>query len=390
MAKRDYYEVLGVSKGVAVDEIKKAYRKLAMKYHPDKNPDNKEAEEKFKEIAEAYSILSDDQKRAKYDRFGHAAENMGGGFGGGDPFGFGGGIDLSDALRQFMEQGFGGFGDIFGGGGSSGRKRRSSRRKGADLQIRLKLDLEEIATGTKKKIKVNKKIDCATCSGSGSAKYSKTVVCPICKGSGEVRNVSQSLFGQFVNISNCQRCSGEGQIIENPCATCGGDGRVNGTKTIEVNIPAGVKTGNYIPLNGEGHAGKRGGPAGDLIVHIEEKPHTIFERRGDDVILVLPVSFPDAALGANVEIPTLTGKAKLTISPGTQSGKILRMRSKGIPHLNGAGIGDQLVQVQVVVPTKLTSEEKKVLAGLQTSENLKPGDSSSKNVFERFKDALNI
>ncbi|KAA3609866.1 MAG: molecular chaperone DnaJ [Calditrichaeota bacterium] len=392
MSKRDYYEVLGVEKNSGADEIKKAYRKLAMKYHPDKNPGDKEAEEKFKEIAEAYSILSDDQKRAKYDRFGHAAENMGGGgFGGGDPFGFGGGIDLSDALRQFMEQGFGGFGDIFGGGGSqSGGRRRSSRRKGADLQIRLKLDLEEIAAGAKKKIKVNKKIDCATCSGSGSAKYSKTVVCPICKGSGEVRNVSQSLFGQFVNISSCQRCSGEGQIIENPCATCGGDGRVNGTKTIEVNIPAGVKTGNYIPLNGEGHAGLRGGPAGDLIVHIEEKSHKIFERRGDDVILVLPVSFPDAALGANVEIPTLTGKAKLTISPGTQSGKILRMRSKGIPHLNGAGVGDQLVQVQVVVPTKLSSEEKKVLAELQESENLKPGDTSSKNVFERFKDALNI
>ena len=389
MAKRDYYEVLGLSQETSPEEIKKAYRKLAMQYHPDKNPGDKSAEEKFREIAEAYAILGDEQKRAKYDRFGHAAENMGGGGFGGDPFGFGGGIDLSDALRQFMEQGFGGFGDIFGGSSSGGR-RRSSRKKGGDLQIRLKLDLEEIATGTKKKIKVNKKISCATCSGSGSAKYSKTVGCPVCKGSGEIRNVSQSLFGQFVNISTCQRCGGEGQIIENPCATCGGEGRVNGTKTIEVNIPAGVKTGNYIPLNGEGHGGMRGGPGGDLIVHIEEKTHKIFDRRGDDVILVLPVSFPDAALGANVEIPTLTGKAKLNIVPGTQSGKILRMRSKGIPHLNGAGIGDQLVQVQVYIPTKLSPQEKKLINDLQDSENLKPGKTDGKNVFERFKEALNF
>lgn len=390
MAKRDYYEVLGLAKGAEASEIKKAYRKLAMKYHPDKNPDDKQAEEKFKEVAEAYSVLSDDQKRAKYDRFGHAAENMGGG-GAGDPFGFGAGVDLSDALRQFMEQGFGGFGDIFGGGGGQSRRsRRGANRKGADLQIRLRLDLEEIATGTKKKIKVNKKIGCATCNSSGSAKYSKTIVCPVCKGNGEVRQVSQSLFGQFVNITACQRCSGEGQIVENPCATCNGDGRVSGTKTIEVNIPAGVKTGNYIPLNGEGHAGVRGGSAGDLIVHIEEKEHKIFERRGDDVLIVLPISFIDAALGANVEIPTLTGKAKLTVSPGTQSGKILRMRSKGIPHLNGAGMGDQLVQVQVYTPTKLSSKEKTALEALRENENLKPGDTSSKNVFERFKDALNL
>jgi len=388
MSKRDYYEALGLSKDASAEEIKKAYRKLAVQYHPDKNQGDKKAEEKFKEIAEAYAVLSDEQKRARYDRFGHDAESMGD-FSGGDPFGFGGGIDLSEALRQFMEQGFGGFGDIFGGGGRSGG-RRGSRRKGGDLQIRLKLDLEEIATGAKKKIKVNKKTDCETCNGSGSAKYSKTVTCPMCKGSGEIRNVSQSLFGQFVNISTCQRCSGEGQIIEDPCHTCNGEGRVNGTKTIEVNIPAGVKTGNYIPLNGEGHAGLRSGPPGDLIVHIEEKPHKIFDRRGDDVILVLPVSFPDAALGASVEIPTLTGKAKLSVAAGTQSGKILRMRSKGIPHLNGAGIGDQLVQVQVYVPTKLSQQEKHMLNDLKESENMKPDENSSKNVFERFKDALNF
>ncbi len=388
MAKRDYYEVLGLSKDASKDEIKKAYRKLAMKYHPDKNPDDKDAEEKFKEVAEAYAVLGDDEKRQKYDRFGHAAESMGG-MGGGDPFGFGG-IDLSEALRQFMEQGFGGFGDIFGGGAGT-RRRRGGNRRGADLQIRLKLTLEEIATGTRKKIKVNKKIECATCNGSGAAKYSKTVSCPICKGSGEIRQVSQSLFGQFVNITTCNRCNGQGQIIENPCATCAGEGRVNGTKTIEVNIPAGVKTGNYIPLNGEGHAGMRGGAAGDLIVHIEEKEHKIFDRRGDDVIVVLPVSFPDAALGASVEVPTLTGKAKLNINQGTQSGKILRMRGKGIPHLNGAGIGDQLVQVQVYVPVRLSDSDKKLLKELKESDNLKPSeDSGSKNMFEKFKEALNF
>ncbi len=387
MSKRDYYVVLEVERSASIDEIKKAYRKKAMQYHPDKNPGDKEAEEKFKEVAEAYAILGDEQKRARYDRYGHAGEQMGG-FGGGDPFGFGGGVDLSEALRQFMEQGFGGFGDIFGGG--SPRRKRNTRKRGADLQIRLKLDLEEIATGTRKKIKVNKKIECATCNGSGSAKYSKTVQCPHCKGNGEIRQVSQSLFGQFVNIQTCPRCNGEGQVIENPCATCGGEGRVNGTKTIEVNVPAGVKNGNYIPLNGEGHAGLRGGSPGDLIVHIEEKPHKIFERQGDDVVVLLPVSFIDLALGAEIEIPTLTGKSKLTIAPGTQTGKILRMRGKGIPHLNGAGIGDQLVQVQVYVPERLSSHEKGVLKELAPSENFKPDEHAKKSMFQKFREALNL
>jgi len=390
MSKRDYYEVLGLSKQASSDEIKKAYRQLAMKFHPDKNPGDKASEEKFKEIAEAYSILSDEQKRQKYDRYGHAAESMGG-FGGGDPFGGGGGIDISEALRQFMEQGFGGFGDIFSGGGhSSGRGRRGTRKKGGDLQIRLKLDLEEIASGTRKKIKVNKKIACATCNATGAAKYSKTVTCPTCKGSGEIRQVSNALFGQFVNISTCPKCRGEGQVIENPCGSCAGEGRVNGTKTIDVNVPAGVKTGNYIPLNGEGHAGLRGGPAGDLIVHIEEKAHKTFERRGDDVIMALPVSVPDAALGQSVEITTLTGKAKLTIAAGTQPGKILRMRGKGIPHLNGAGIGDQLVQVQVYIPEKMSTVEKKILADLRESPSFKPDENAKRNIFAKFKEALNF
>ncbi len=382
--KKDFYEVLGVDRNATQDEIKKAYRKLAVKYHPDKNPGDKEAEAKFKEVAEAYGVLSDPQKRQQYDRFGHAGPGAGG-FGGFDM----GGIDLSEALRQFMEQGFG-FGDIFGGGGGSSRRRQQANRKGGDLQIRLKLTLEEIATGVAKKIKVRKKIRCEECNGSGSASYSRTVVCPVCHGSGEVRHVSNSLFGQMINVTTCHRCHGEGQVIENPCRSCHGEGRVTGSKTIEVNVPAGVATGNYIPLRGEGNVGLRGGQPGDLIVVIEEIKHPIFERHGDDVIMVLPISFPKAALGTSVEIPTLTGKARLNIPAGTQSGKILRMRGKGIPHLRGSGMGDQLVQIQVYVPARLTPQERKLLEELDASPNMQPQKDGHKSVFEKFKEALNI
>ncbi|MBN2425638.1 MAG: molecular chaperone DnaJ [Calditrichaceae bacterium] len=381
-SKKDYYEILGISKDVSPEELKKAYRKLAVKYHPDKNPGDKEAEAKFKEIAEAYAVLNDPQKRQQYDRFGHAGPG-GGGFGG---FDFGG-FDISDALRQFMEQGFG-FGDFFGGSGGGGR-RRSSRR-GSDLQVKLRLTLEEIATGVKKKIKIKKQVACQECNGTGSAKYSRTMSCPTCHGTGEIRQVSNSIFGQMINVTTCPRCRGEGQIIENPCRSCHGEGRVSDSKLIEINVPAGVSSGNYIPLEGEGNIGIRGGSPGDLIVYIEEIKHSIFERRGDDVIMVLPVSFPKAALGGSVEVPTLTGKVKLNIAAGTQSGKILRLRGKGIPHLHGPGIGDQLVQIQIYVPTTLSSEEKKILNQLAERENFEPGEDGHMNIFEKFKQALNI
>jgi molecular chaperone DnaJ len=377
--KRDLYEILGISRGASTDEIKKAYRKLAIQYHPDKNPDDKQAEEKFKEVAEAYAILSDPEKRARYDRFGHSATS-----GAGDFSGF---SNIEDIFSAFGDIFGGGFGDIFGGGS---RRRRQASNQGGDLQIRLRLKLEEIATGITKKIKVKKYIVCHTCHGSGSSRDSQPVQCPACHGSGEMRQVTQSLFGQMVNITTCNRCNGQGSIISNPCRSCQGDGREMGEKNIEINIPAGVASGNYIPLKGEGNVGKRGGPAGDLIVYIEEAKHTIFERSGNDVIMVLPVSYPQAVLGASLEIPTLTGKAKISIPPGTQGGKILRMRNKGIPNVHGAGIGDQLVQVQIYIPTKLNTDDKTKIKELESLESLKPSPDGHKNIFERFKEALNI
>jgi len=377
--KRDLYEVLGVSRNASEDEIKKAYRKLAIQYHPDKNPGDKDAEEKFKEIAEAYAILSDQDKRARYDRFGHSATS-----GAGD---FGGFSNIEDIFSAFGDIFGGGFGDIFGGGS---RRRRGVDNRGGDLQIRLRLSLEEIATGITKKIKVKKHVVCDECNGSGSDKDSRPVQCPVCHGTGEMRQVTQSLFGQMINVTTCNRCNGRGSIISNPCRKCHGEGRVSGQKNIEINIPAGVASGNYIPLKGEGNVGKNSGPPGDLIVYIEEQKHPIFERVGNDVIMVLPVSYPQAVLGTNLEIPTLTGKAKINIPAGTQAGKILRMRNKGIPNVHGAGIGDQLVQVQVYIPTRLSTEEKNKIKDLENIENLKPSPDGHKNIFEKFKEALNI
>ena len=345
--KRDYYEILGVSRTASTEEIKKAYRKLAMQYHPDRNPGDKEAEEKFKEAAEAYEVLNNDEKRHLYDQYGHEGVKAGGFSGGFADF------DLSDALRTFM-QGFGGFEDFFG----MGRGRERGVHRGSDLQVHLRLTLEEIAVGVEKKIKIKKYIVCDACKGTGARGGSAVKTCPVCHGTGEVRQVSRSIFGQFVNVTTCPNCHGEGTIIEDPCPVCRGEGRVRGETMVTVKIPAGVSTGNYLTLRGEGNVGKRGGPAGDLIVIIEEKEHDLFERHGDDILYELNVGFSQITLGDEVEVPTLSSKVVLKIPKGTQSGKIFRLKGKGIPHLNHYGIGDELVRIKVETPKDLSREEK--------------------------------
>lgn len=389
MAKRDYYEVLGVGKSSTPDEIKKAYRKMAMQFHPDRNPE-KSAEDKFKEASEAYEVLSDEDKRRRYDQFGHD------GLRAGDTHQY---SNVNDIFSNFQDifgnAGFGGtiFEDVFGNaGGGRGRSRQGqSGVPGSDLKIRLKLTLEEIATGVDKTLKVKKFVACDTCSGSGAKAGSQKTTCPTCNGRGEIWQVSRSVFGQFVNITMCNTCGGEGRIIKDKCSTCSGEGRVQGETTIKVNIPAGVSEGNYISLRGQGNIGQRGGPPGDLLVVCEEEPHKLFTRNGDDVILDVLVSFPEAALGTEMTIPTLTGKAKLKIESGTQSGKILRMRDKGIQHLNSHGRGDQLVRVNVWVPKDLSSKDKEILKGLTDREAFKPkeGDRSAmseKSFFAKMKD----
>ena len=384
-SKRDYYEILGVDRAATEDDVKKAYRKLAVQYHPDKNPGNKSAEEKFKEISEAYEVLRDPHKKSKYDQFGHAGVDGGaGGFGGYDFQGF----DLSDALRTFMRD-FAGFEDVFGGGGTATRLRAEVQR-GEDLQIRLKLTLEEIAAGTEKKIKIKSIQKCSTCGGSGAEKGTSKKVCPRCQGSGEQRQVRRSLFGQFVNITPCSQCQGEGYIVEKPCPTCMGQGRSKGESTINVRIPAGVAAGNYIPIQGAGNAGPKGGPSGNVFVFIDEEEHPLFRRREDDIIFELPLSFPQAALGAEVEIPLLVeGKANLKIPAGTQSGKVFRLRGKGIPRLHRGGKGDQLVRVTVWVPNNLNSDEKKLLKELSAKENLQPPP-PGKSFVDKLRDVLGL
>ncbi len=369
--KRDYYEVLGVSKDASKEEIKKAYRKLAMKYHPDKNPGDKEAEEKFKEAAEAYEVLSNDEKREKYDRFGFNAPG-----GGQDFHGF---SDINDIFSHFSDI-FGGgggrggsiFDDIFGGGGSSSYGRKAATgAPGSDLKVTLKLTLEEIANGTTKKIKLRKYKTCSACGGTGAKNANAFQTCPVCHGAGEVRQVSKSMFGQFVNITSCSRCGGTGKIITDPCNVCHGEGRIKVEETIKINVPAGVSDGNYMTLRGQGNAGKNGGPAGDIVVIFKEQPHEYFTRNGDDVIYDLTISFPEAVLGTEVQIPTLTGRAKLKIEPGIQPGKLLKMRHKGIQHLNRHGAGDQLVRINIYVPKKITSKERELLKELQNQPNIK-------------------
>ena len=381
MAKRDFYQILGVERNASPEEIKKAYRKMALQFHPDRNPGNKEAEDKFKEAAEAYEVLSDPTKRQRYDQYGHE------GMRGTDfrPF-----TDVNDIFSQFGDifgsSGFGGsiFDEMFGGG-QARQRRRSGNQPGSDLKIRLKLSLEEMATGTEKKIKVKKWKPCETCHGTGARGGHSTVTCPACNGAGEIRQVSRSVFGQFVNIAACQNCEGEGKVVKDPCTTCKGDGRIQGESTVKVNIPAGVSDTHYIPLRGEGNIGRRGGPAGDLIVMIEEEPHPLFTREGDNIILDLLVTFSEAALGADIEVPTLTGRARLKIEPGTQSGTILRMREKGLPRLNSFSKGDQFVRVNVWIPKTLSSQDKTLIKQLAASDNMSPADgATSANAEKSF------
>jgi molecular chaperone DnaJ len=375
MAKRDYYEILGVQRTAEADEIKKAYRKAALTFHPDRNPNNKEAEEKFKEAAEAYEVLSDDSKRRRYDQYGHEGLRPGADF-----HGYSNVNDIFVNFSDIFGQNFGGsiFEEVFAGGRSGGRSRQTGV-PGSDLKIHLRLTLEEIAEGVEKKLKIKRWKPCDVCGGSGAKGSSSKSTCPTCNGSGEIRHVSRSVFGQFVNITTCSTCNGEGKIIKDKCSGCAGEGRVQGETTIKVNVPAGVAEGNYIPLRGQGNAGQRGGPAGDLIVIIEEEPHKMFVRNGEDIILDVLITFSQAALGSEIEIPTLNGRARLKIEPGTQSGKILRMRDKGIVHLNSRDRGDQLIRVNVWVPARLTKEDKELLKHLEKSETMKPkeGDRSA-------------
>lgn len=381
MEKRDYYEVLGVAKTASKDEIKKAYRKVAMQFHPDRNPDNKEAEEKFKEAAEAYEVLSDDEKRARYDQYGHRGIR-----GGQDFHGY---SNINDIFSQFSDI-FGGggsiFDDFFGGSGNRrGGRKRGSGTPGADLRVNLKLTLEEISAGVSKKIKLKKFVRCSTCSGTGSDGGTSKKQCSVCNGSGEIRNVQRSVFGQFVNIQPCTNCNGEGTVIEKPCKTCSGDGRVQQEDTIKIDVPAGVMDSAYMTMRGEGHAGLRGGPNGDLIVAFQEQQHEYFVREGDNVVYDLWVSYPELVLGTEVEVPTLSGKARLKIDAGTQPNKMLRMREKGIKHYNQYGYGDQLVKINVILPEKINKRERELLEELAKQPNVKGGEKKTPGgFFKRF------
>lgn len=379
--KRDYYEVLGVSKGASDDEIKKAYRKLAKKYHPDMNPGDKEAEAKFKEVNEAYSILSDKEKRARYDQFGHAgvdpnygAGGPGSGFGGFDM----GDIDLGDIFGSFFGGGFGGF-------GGSGQ-RRNGPQKGESLRANLTITFEEAAFGCEKEINLNRTEECDACHGSGCEPGTTAETCPDCRGTGVVRVQQRTGGFAFSSTAPCSRCRGTGKIIHSPCKSCGGSGSVKKSKRITVTIPAGIDDGQAISLRGQGNAGKNGGPAGDLIVGVRVKPHPQFRRDGTTVLYEQPVSFFQAAMGAELEIPTIDGKVKYTLPAGTQPGTTFRLRGKGIPELRGRGRGDQYVTVRVQVPTSLNSEQKEALRAFAQSmgEDL-PEESGLKGFFDKRK-----
>lgn len=390
MSKRDFYEILGVSKSASADEIKKAYRKVAMQYHPDRNPGDKAAEDKFKEAAEAYEILSDTDKKAKYDRFGHQA--FGPGTGGGNGGYGGGGMDMNDIFSQFGDV-FGDdmFGGFFGGGGQSrsrgGAKARGQR--GSNLRIKLKLNYEEIANGVNKQVKVKKHVLCTTCGGNGAKDKSSIQTCGTCKGAGQVRKVTNTFLGQMQTVNTCPTCNGEGSTVTAKCTACKGEGRVYGEETISIDIPAGVQDGMQLSMSGKGNAGERGGSAGDLIIMIEEEPHEFLHRDGLNVSFDLYITIPDAIFGTSVEVPTIDGRAKIKIPTGTQSGKIFRLKGKGFPEVQGYAKGDQLIHVNIWTPQEVTEEEKLALEKMQASENFKPKPvKGDKSFYDKVKEAF--
>ncbi len=379
--KRDYYEVLGIDKNASADDIKKAYRKMAIKYHPDKNPDDPSAEDKFKEAAEAYDVLSDAQKKARYDQFGHQGLGGNGGFGG-----YGGGPSMEDIFSQF--------GDIFGDespfgsffGRSTGGQRQRVRR-GSDLRIKLKLNLQEVANGVEKKIKVKRHVTCTTCGGNGSKNGTAVTTCQTCNGTGQVRKVVNTMLGQMVSTNTCPTCNGEGKQVTDRCDTCFGEGRLLQEDVIPIKIPAGVAEGVQLSVSGKGNVPPRGGVAGDLLILIEEEEDEELKRDGTNIVFDLYVNFADAALGTSVEVPTIDGRARITLEPGTQSGKILRLKGKGIKELNGYGRGDQLVHVNVWTPRTLSSDERALLERLRSAPNFQPKpNKNEKGFFEKMKD----
>ncbi len=384
MAKRDFYEILGVGKSATAEEIKKAYRKMALQFHPDKNPGNKEAEEKFKEAAEAYEVLSDPQKKAKYDQFGHAGVS---GAGGGGQH-----MNMDDIFSQFGDIfGESVFGDFFGGRGGGGGVQRSRGIRGSNIRIKVKLTLKEIAEGTRKTIKVKKYVVCDVCSGSGAKDASSVSTCKTCNGGGVVRRVQNTILGQMATTQTCPTCHGSGQQVTANCTKCHGDGRVYGEDTINIDIPAGVHDGVELSMNGKGNAGEKGGPNGDLLISIEEVKDNDLKREGNHVLYDLYISFADAALGTKVEVPTIDGKVRVTIPEGTQSGHIMRLKGKGLPSLNSYGKGDQIIEVHIWVPRKLSSEERKMLEKLQTAKNFIPDVNETrkeKGFFDKMKDML--
>ena len=383
MSKRDYYDVLGVSKTATADEIKKAYRKLARQYHPDVNKDNPDAAEKFKECSEAYSVLSDETKRTQYDQFGHAAfENGGGaGAGAGGFGGFGGTGGMEDIFDMFFGgQGRGGFG--------SSRRSKNGPQRGADLRLDLEITFEEAAFGVEKEVRLNREDTCDHCQGSGAEPGSEIEVCPDCHGTGEIQFTQNTMFGQMVNVRPCARCHGEGKIFKNPCKVCGGSGRLKKEKKLKVKIPAGVDTDSRLRVSGEGEAGVRGGSKGDLYVYLYEKPHKFFERDGTTILCEVPINIVQATLGAEIKVPTLDGQVVMKVPEGTQPGKVLRLKGKGIASLRNGVRGDQLVTIKVVVPNKLTDKQKDALKKFAdvSGDNINPEEKSFlKKIADLFK-----